>query len=130
LAALGGASLGALILWWRASNRRRVWRVRRRALAELRRIGSSPQDLRAGSIQRLMRRYALAVFDAEAVVRLSGEAWMRFVEEHGGGFSAAEGREFLRAAFGHDIANSRDWVPAAEAFIRRAPRSTRRRKRA
>ena len=116
------ALAAASILWRRSSAGARRRRVSRAAIAELNRIRSLDEADRAPAIQRLMRRYALTVYGAEAVASLSGEAWLHFVETHGGeAFGGTNGRHFLAAAYGRDAARS-EWFHAAEAFIRRPRR--------
>jgi hypothetical protein len=114
--------------WWRFAPRvlrGRAWR--RTALEELERIRAGANGAEAPAIQRLLRRYALTVFDRGRVAPLTGEVWVRFLAEHGGtAFADGEGRTFLAAAFGAEPAvSARDaWLAAAEGFIRRAPRRT------
>ena len=70
-----------------------------------------------------MRRYAITAYGATAVANLSGDAWLRFVQAHGGaGFSGTNGDRFLAAAFGKAVsASDTGWFSAAEAFIRHRP---------
>jgi hypothetical protein len=97
--------------------------VSRAAIAELNRIRSLGEADRASEIQRLMRRYAITAYGATAVANLSGDAWLRFVQAHGGaGFGGTNGNRFLAAAFGKPTSTSgTDWSSAAEAFIRHRP---------
>jgi hypothetical protein len=97
--------------------------VRRAAIAELKRIRSLDAADRAPEIQRLMRRYAITAYGATTVARLSGDAWLQFVQAHGGaGFSGIHGSRFLAAAFGKAASTSdTDWSSAAESFIRHTP---------
>ncbi|MEA3413430.1 MAG: DUF4381 domain-containing protein [Pseudomonadota bacterium] len=89
--------LVALVWHWRRG------RVRRAALAELRRIGSadlSTAEL-AGSVSTLLRRYALTLYPPTRVAGLSGEPWLRFLDEHmeGDAFAAGAGRVLIEAPF-------------------------------
>ena len=70
-----------------------------------------------------MRRYAITAYGAATVANLSGDAWLRFVQAHGGaGFSGTSGDRFLAAAFGKAAtASNTEWSSAAEAFIRHRP---------
>ncbi len=70
-----------------------------------------------------MRRYAITAYGATTVAKLSGDAWLRFVQAHGGaGFSGTNGDRFLAAAFGKAAtASNTEWSSAAEAFIRHRP---------
>jgi hypothetical protein len=123
LAGLILALAAASIVWWRFSAAARGRRVRRAAIAELGRIRTLDEADRAAAIQRLMRRYAVTAYGARTVATLSGEAWLRFVQAHGGaGFGGAHGGKFLAAAFGKAAAIDDDhWWSAAEAFIRHRP---------
>lgn len=111
------------ILWWRSSAGAHRRRVCRAAIAELNRIRSLDEANRAPEIQRLMRRYAITAYGAAAVANLSSDAWLQFVQSHGGvGFGGTDGRQFLAAAFGKAASSSDiDWSSAAEAFIRHRP---------
>jgi Domain of unknown function (DUF4381) len=100
-------------------------RVRRAAIAELKGIRAQNAAHTAADIQYLLRRYALAVFGADRVARLTGEAWLDFLVHHGGERLAGEGgRALLNAAYGNKAsqAEREAWLEAAAAFIRRAPR--------
>lgn len=120
---VAAAVIGAII-WWRRPRRR----LRRVALRELRRIRSIDADVvqTAQVVQNLLRRYALAAFGAERVARLSGEAWLRFVADHGAEILGGPvGQSLLAASFGAKITDrqyqDRDvWCAAAEQFLRRA----------
>jgi hypothetical protein len=115
----------ASILGWRFLVGAGLSRVRRAAIVELRRIRSLDETDRAPAIQHLLRRYAITAYGATAVANLSGAAWLRFLQAHGGAeFGGSNGNRFLAAAFGKAAASSdADWFSAAEAFIRyRAPR--------
>jgi hypothetical protein len=116
--------LGAGIAWWKLSSFDRRRSVRRAALDELARIRSLDAASQPRAIQHLMRRYALSVYGAGAVADLSGEAWLHFIEAHGGAaFAGNSGRDFLAAAYGNGApAAPPEWLLAAEAFIRRRPR--------
>lgn len=110
------------ILWWRFSAGARRMRVRRAAMAELNRIRSLDEADRAPEIQRLMRRYAITAYGANAVANLSGDAWLRFVQAHGGAGFGGTSNKFLAAAFGKAASTSdTDWSSEAEAFIRYRP---------
>jgi hypothetical protein len=106
--------------WWRVSGHARHIRLRRRALAEIERIRALAPSERAPAIQNLLRRYALMRYGASTVAPLSGEAWLRFIEAHGGsGLSGGAGERFLAAAYGKGLAlPETDWTQTAEGFIR------------
>jgi hypothetical protein len=117
----------SVVIWWRYSPA--AVRERRRkdaALEELQRIREQIEHTSvAPNIQRLLRRYALTVFDRDRVAALSGKDWLRFLTEYGGArFSGDVGRTLLAAAYGKPSSGERrePWLAAAEAFIRQAPR--------
>ncbi len=112
---------------WLRDHRRAL---RRAALRELQLIRSSEADgpAVARAIQRLLRRYAVAVFGSGTVAQLTGEAWLAFVAGEGGAsLSGPAGPSLLVAAFGNHTHDDRDeWLRAAESFIRKARVSRRR----
>jgi hypothetical protein len=128
LAALALALAGGALWRWHTPRHR----LRRAALRELRRIGSDDADLRhsAGAIENLLRRYAMAVFGRERVARLTGEAWLTFLGTEGGAPLAGEsGRHLLSTAFGGEAYDERpSWLAGADAFVRRAGRDARARR--
>lgn len=125
LAALVIAAAVAAVLWWRWPPRR----LRRVALRELQRIRTRAGDpaATARALQNLLRRYALAVFGADEVARLSGEEWLRFIAAHGAtGLAGPLGQALLAASFGGRTAQPvqeverEGWCAATEAFVRSA----------
>ena len=114
-----------VLAWRRFHGRARRRTARSTALLELRRIRAQAESDVAAQIQRLLRRYALAVFGPDRIAPLTGEAWLDFLARHGGErFAGEDGRALLRAAYGRTgVAIQREvWLAAAEAFIRRASR--------
>jgi len=126
LATLLAALAAGGLWWWRAPRLRR----RRGALRELRRIRAAAADPQtsARAIENLLRRYAMAVFGADRVARLAGEAWLAFLGAEGAAALAGEsGRALLGAAFGdHPLDQRTQWLAAADAFVRRAGRKHKR----
>jgi hypothetical protein len=117
--------VAALAAWRRFSAHAPARRLRRAAFSELAHIRSYDDDgAAARDLQRLLRRYALAVFGADRVAPLAGDAWLDFLARHGAeGLAGDSGRQLLGAAFGNRAAAQREsWLAAAEAFIRDAPR--------
>lgn len=102
--------------------RRPSIRLRRAALRELKRLEEGPNDdvRLAGELERLMRRYAIAVHGREAVAHLSGLAWLDFVVAHGGKELAGEaGQALLRTAYGSPVKIDRArWLKGARGFLR------------
>lgn len=116
-------ALTAVALWWWRNPRRRRMHA---ALRELRRIRAADPDPQtsARAIERLLRRYAMAVFGRERVARLTGNAWLAFLGAEGGAPLAGErGRDLLNAAFGADARDQRHaWLAGADGFVRHAGR--------
>jgi hypothetical protein len=112
------------VAWWRHPRRR----LRRAALAELRRIRANEGDVirAASAIQNLLRRYALARFGGERVARLQGDAWLRFLANGGAeSLRGAPGQSLLRATFAGQldldrVGDREIWFAAAERFVRSA----------
>jgi hypothetical protein len=102
--------------------RRPAARLRRAALRELNRLEEGPNDdvRLAGELERLMRRYAIAIHGREAVARLAGSAWLDFVVAHGGTELAGEaGHALLRTAYGSPVKIDRArWLKGARGFLR------------
>lgn len=117
LAVLGG-------LAWRRWRRTALRRV---ALDELRQLEREVQDdarLAAG-ISRLLRRIALACFPRRQVAALTGEAWLRFLDEQAGGrgFCSGPGRVLLTAPYTpHCTLDRTALLALARDWIRRQPR--------
>jgi len=120
LAIVLGVALAAAWKWWSAPRRRH----RRAALNELRCIRAErlAGTAAARAIERLLRRYAVAVYGRERVARLSGAAWLEFAGRAGGVRLAGDvGRSMLAAAFAaHSEADPTTWLAAARQFIRAA----------
>jgi hypothetical protein len=80
----------ALLIWVtvRLWQRYRLQRQRRRilqALAELdRRYGAGQDAAFASEVSILLRRLALKQFPRDEVAALTGDAWLRFLDRHGG----------------------------------------------
>jgi hypothetical protein len=115
------------LLWWRFSPA--AVRDRRRkhaALEELGRIQRQVEIARvAPDLQRLLRRFALTMFERDRIAPLSGEAWLEFLAQYGDArFAGDVGRSLLAAAYGKPVrlAWREPWLEAAEAFIRQAPK--------
>lgn len=101
------AVLTALAVW--LIGRRRRGAAIRRARRELRELESrwrqegDALDYVRG-LSRLLRRFALARFDRRRVAGLTGERWLVFLDEHGGGgrFRSPTGRLLVESAYRPD----------------------------
>lgn len=125
LAVLLLAAAATGVWWWRDP----YLRSRRAALRELRAIRAAQSDAvsSARAIESLLRRFALAVFGAAEVARLTGDAWLAFVAARGGTPLAGEaGQSLLSTAFGGRGGDEREcWIAGADAFVRHARRKAR-----
>mgnify|MGYP002725726802 CR=1 FL=1 len=87
--------------------RRRKMAPRRAALAELKVLESSGRNpaSQAGELNRLLKRYALVCCPGVGVESLAGEAWLAFLDEHGGkgNFSGQTGRVLLTLPYGDEM---------------------------
>jgi hypothetical protein len=68
------------IWWWRSNAPKRA------ALRELKSMQSLVQDpvQQAAAVNRLLKRYALLCWPRHETAALSGEAWLAFLDAHGG----------------------------------------------
>jgi hypothetical protein len=117
LLALVIAALAAAVGWWRRGRRRSApVRQAERELdalwAAFERDGDA--HVLARGCSRLLRRLAVARFGRRAVAGLTGEAWLAFLDERGGGgtFRQGSGRSLLEAPY-RPVA-----APDAEALCR------------
>lgn len=97
---LAGLLLGMLgLIWWY----HRRFALRRVALTELRElVRREPDDTRlSAGVNQLLRRVALACFPRSQVARLSGEAWLQFLDSSSRdkGFSHGPGRVLATGPF-------------------------------
>lgn len=108
--------------WLIYRYRRRASRLRRTALRELAHLQAGQNDDKqlATELERLMRRYAIAIHGRETVAHLSGEAWLGFVIQHGGtAFAGEVGHSLLRTAYGSTVQPERSlWLQGARDFLR------------
>ena len=113
------AALGVLAWRWRRS-----WvknRYRREALAELAQL---EQTSDVAALPELMKRVALASSPRESVAALSGDAWLRFLNETGGSQSFSQGAGRLLPAISYGSvqtseAEKRDLFEVSRQWIKR-----------
>jgi hypothetical protein len=118
LALLAASLTGAAASAWRV---RRARARRRRILAELAALGGSAQGAQlAAAVSALLKRVALSRFRRGQVAPLTGQAWLDFLDRHGGAgrFTAGPGRVLAEGPYAPaleldaqallDLA--RDWV--------------------
>lgn len=104
---------GLAWLYWRRRRRCATLRAAQRELEGLRRAaatGAAAPGL-VRELSKLLRRYAMVVYPRAEVAGLSGEAWLHFLDRHGGAgrFAAGVGRELVQAPYRADAD-----APAAE----------------
>lgn len=103
---------------------RRRTRVRRFALAELEALDASTGEPAAYvfSLAALLKRYALFCYPASGVEALTGEEWLRFLDEHGGkgAFGTGCGRVMGNDLFRPGMVADREGLKKlARAWIRK-----------
>jgi Domain of unknown function (DUF4381) len=102
-------------------------RVRRAALREIQLIEESNADdpTVAQAIENLLRRYAIALFGAQRVAKLTGAAWLQFLGAHGGSVLAGDaGRTLLDAAFANrSVGDRQGWFSGSREFVSQAARN-------
>lgn len=120
-----------LVLVWGWVSRRRSpahrpapRSLKRAALREIERIerSNAADPLVAQAIETLLRRYAIALFGAQRVARLTGTSWLQFLGQHGGTLLAGDaGRTLLEAAFaGRPAADRASWFRASRELVQQA----------
>jgi len=127
---------GLFFGWWLARQRSRGAAARQvlRELADLRqrsrRDGESPALVR--ELSRLLRRFAIAIYPRQDVAALTGEAWLQFLDRHGGAgsFQQGPGRQLAEAPYRAEPAKGfeellalvEDWVQRNQQTFREAQR--------
>jgi hypothetical protein len=93
------------IVWW-FNRRHRCHAAARQAARELERLRSSLSSDRDTAVfvrglSRLLRRYVLAAFPGQPVAALTGDAWLNFLDNHGGAgrFQNGPGRQLIEAPY-------------------------------
>ena len=117
-----------LVVFYRRRHRRPIRGLRNDALAELARIQNEFQ--RDGDVTRLtaqlsilLRRTAVARNDRTDVAGLSGEAWLRYLDEtsQGQAFSLGPGQALVTAPYqAHVDVNPHALVEAVSVWIRQS----------
>jgi hypothetical protein len=100
---------------WRIWARWRVNRYRRAALREL-------DNSEVAAVPALLKRTALAAWPRDEVASLSGQAWIEFLESHGGLFTKDTGRLLLDLDYQGTVPQPEDEQAirqAASEWIRR-----------
>lgn len=99
------AVLGVVVVWWlvRRGRCRAAARQALRELAQLRGAPSTRADAAAlvRGLSRLLRRYAMVAFPGHPVAALTGDRWLAFLDDHGGGgrFRHGPGRHLVEAPY-------------------------------
>lgn len=102
---LGMLLLAAVMFAWWLLRRRRHHAAARQAIMELTRLRTAQRVQQDNAmfirgLSKLLRRYALKAFPEQAAA-LTGEAWLAFLDAHGGGgrFCAGDGRHLADAPY-------------------------------
>lgn len=119
------AVIAALLLRRPLRARRERRRMRRRLLAEIgalheRSADGEPLPTVLGDLSTLLRRVALARHPREQVAGLAGDAWLRFLDETGGGesFRVGAGRALAQGPFSPVLAGDAVDIDAVLAAAR------------
>lgn len=115
--------LVSLVLWARAHRQRT--RPRRVALAQLEQVKQqyavhSDDQWAVTEVSCLLRRYALAVFSRSHVAGLSGQSWLKFLDQTGGTnqFSEGPGQSLRSGPYQScGSVSAADLLPLAERWI-------------
>lgn len=111
--------LAAALFGWLRHRRRHA--LRRAALRELRALRREPDPARRlAGLNALLKRYALVCWPAAGVAGLSGEAWLRFLDAHGGGgrFARGPGRVLAEGPYSADPEVGPEVFELARRWIR------------
>jgi hypothetical protein len=117
------AALIALLIWASAVavRRYRIHRRRKHVLAALENLqedfASERSPARLARISVLLRRLALTCFPRQQVAALSGDAWLRFLDESGGNGRFADGPGRVLATGPYQRSLPPDLDPAALAVL-------------
>ena len=118
LALLLVITVGFLLYWlWKKGAPQRA------ALNELKvlEINQQTPAMKAAELNKLLKRYALVSLPGAGAEALSGEAWLAFLDQHGGKakFSNKTGQALLTLPYGDDLAfpdelfvMARQWIKA------------------
>jgi len=96
-------SAGLGLLWWRrrAHRRRSAVAQARLELARLRVDSTTAPALLAAELSTLLRRVCISLYPRQQVAGLTGDGWLRFLDEVGGGreFCHGPGRALTQAPY-------------------------------
>lgn len=96
------AMLATAVIYWLYRHRQRM-APRRAALQELKLLekNKDTMDQPAAVLNQLLKRYALVCWPAEDVASLSGQAWLEFLDAHGGDgqFLHGGGQQLITAPY-------------------------------
>jgi len=112
---------------WRMRRRWRRQMAARQAIRELallrqRQKGRADAAASVRELSRLLRRFALAQFAHADVAALTGDAWLDFLDHHGGDgrFASGAGRQLIEAPYRETTDVSvEEWVVLVEDWVQR-----------
>ncbi len=110
-------ALVLLVLWWR--RRGAVRRAALRELAALAALDRGPAE-QAAAVNRLLKRYVRAVWPETNAAALTGEAWLKFLDDHGGGgaFTRGGGQALRALPYGGSASPAADLIALARRWIK------------
>ncbi len=123
---------GLIFAWWYTRQRRRGAAARQvlRELAGLRerarRDSKSPALTR--ELSRLLRRFAISIYPRQDVAALTGDAWLQFLDHHGGEgrFQHGPGRHLAEAPYrAEPVTGFDELLSLVEAWVQRNHKTTR-----
>lgn len=117
-----GLLLVLLGVWWWKRNA--VKRAALRELKQMQTLHEEPAQLLA-AVNRLLKRYALVCWPASQAAGLTGQAWLEFLDAHGGkgDFAKGPGQLLLTQPYASSSAHQTSAIdPHAESIIPMARR--------
>jgi len=102
---------------WRWLRHRRLNRYRREALALLARLSGDNTEDAAREISELLKRVALAAWPRIEVASLSGDTWVTFLREHGGGTEIGAEAARLLGDGEYRASNGRDGISNGQVRV-------------
>lgn len=113
------------VVWWR--SRTALQRAALRELRSLEALHDKPID-QAAAINRLLKRYVRVRWPETGAAALTGTAWLRFLDEHGGqgAFGQGRGQVLVTLPYSKVAASANDLIDLARSWIKANPPGKRR----
>jgi len=109
--------LAAMIIWWR--RRTALQRTALRELKSLEALKGQPVE-QAAALNRLLKRYVRAGWPETKAASLTGEAWLQFLDTHGGqgAFVQGSGQALLTLPYGDAASSANDLITPVRHWIK------------